>query len=112
MKCDLPSYFYANNSRQQQFQIFSAEVADEAVVGVDDGVSEVALGVLEREDFFFDGVAGDDAISEDLPSLADAVRAVNGLGLDRRVPPGIEQVDVFSRRQVQSQSAGLQTDQE
>src|SRR5215467_7036444 len=94
-------------SRQQQFQILSAQVADQAVVRVYDGVGEVALRALEREDFLFDGVAGDDAVSEDLPGLADAVRAVNRLRLDRRVPPGVEQIDVFGRSQVQSQSACL-----
>src|SRR5262249_480750 len=107
-----PSCFHTSHSRQQQFQIFFGQVADEAVVGVDDGVGEIAFGVLEREDFFFDCVAGDDAVSEDLSRLAEAVRAVNRLCLDRWVPPRVKQIDVFGRRQVQSQSACLQADQE
>ncbi len=44
--------------------------------------------------------------------LADAVRAVDGLGLDGRVPPGIEQVNIFGSGQVKSQAAGLEADQE
>ena len=44
--------------------------------------------------------------------LADAVRAVDGLGLDGRVPPRVEQVDVLGGGQVQAQAAGLEADQE
>ena len=44
--------------------------------------------------------------------LADPVRAVDGLGLDGRVPPGVEQVDIFGGGQVQAQAAGLEADQE
>ena len=36
---------------------------------------------------------------------------VNSLRFDRRVPPGIEQKDVFCCRQVQAQPTGLQADQ-
>ncbi len=43
--------------------------------------------------------------------LADAVRAVDGLGLDGRVPPGVEQVNIFGRGQVQAQAAGFEADQ-
>ena len=44
--------------------------------------------------------------------LADAVRAVDGLGLDGRVPPGVEQEDVVGGGQVQAEAAGLEADQE
>ena len=56
--------------------------------------------------------AADQAVGEDVLGLADPVRAVDGLGLDGRVPPGVEQVDVFGRGQVQAQAAGLEADQE
>ena len=82
------------------------------VVGVEDGVGEVALLLLEFEDLLLDGVAADQAVGEDPLGLADPVRAVDGLGLDGGVPPGVEQVDVAGRRQVQAEAAGLQADQE
>ena len=43
--------------------------------------------------------------------LADAVRPINSLGFDGRVPPRVEEVNVFSGSQVQSQAAGLKADQ-
>jgi len=38
------------------------------------------------------------------------VRAVDGLGLDRRVPPGIENEDIIGGGQVQPQAARLEAD--
>ena len=80
--------------------------------GVEDGVGEVALELLEFEDLFLDGVAADQAVGEDALGLADPVRAVDRLRFDGGVPPGVEQVDVFRGRQVQAEAAGLQADQE
>jgi hypothetical protein len=98
--------------RQQQLQIFLAHAADEAVVGVDDGVGEVAFGFLELEDFFLDGVAGDEAVGEDLAGLADAVGAVDGLGFDSGIPPGVEQEDVIGGGEVKAEAAGFEADEE
>jgi hypothetical protein len=52
---------------------------------------------LEFEDLFLDCVARYESIGEDAIRLADAVRAINGLRFDRRVPPGIEQENILSR---------------
>ena len=38
--------------------------------------------------------------------------AIDGLRLDCRIPPGIEDEDVVGRRQVEAQAAGLEADQE
>ncbi len=70
------------------------------------------LLLLELEDLLLDRVAADQAVGEDVLRLADAVRAVDGLGLDGGVPPGVEQEDVLGGRQVQAEAAGLQADQE
>ncbi len=43
--------------------------------------------------------------------LPDAVRTVNCLGLDRWVPPGIEDEYIVGRRQVQSMPARLEADE-
>ena len=99
-------------SRQQQFQIFAAQVADQAVVGADDRVGQVALGLLQLQHLFLDRVPGDQPVGEDLAGLADAVGAVDRLRFDGRVPPGVEQEDVLGRGQVQAEAAGLQADQE
>jgi hypothetical protein len=99
-------------SRQQQLQILPREAGEEALVGLDDGVGEVSLGLLELQDLLLDCIAGDDAAGEDGPGLADAVGAVDGLGLDGGVPPRIEQVDVVGGGQVEPQPSRFQADQE
>ena len=100
-------------SGEQELQVVAGEgLDDHAVVGVEDGVGQVALLLLEVEDLLLDGVAADQPVGEDVLGLADPVRAVDGLGLDGGVPPGVEQVDVLGGGQVQAEAAGLQADQE
>ena len=52
------------------------QVTDQAVVLADDGGGQIALGLLQLEDFFLHGVARDQPVGENLPRLPDAVRAV------------------------------------
>ena len=54
----------------------------------------------------------DQPVGEHLARLADAVRAVDRLRLDGRVPPRVEQEHVVGRGQVQAEAAGLEADQE
>ncbi len=68
--------------------------------------------MLEAEDFFFDGVLGDDAAGVDGFVLADAVGAVDGLGFDGGVPPGVEEVDVVGGGEVEAEAAGFEGDEE
>lgn len=65
-------------------KILPAQAGEEAPVGFDDGVGEVALGLLEFQDLLFYGVAGDQAAGEDGAGLADAVGAIDGLGFNGR----------------------------
>ena len=43
--------------RQEHFEIFWRERSDQSAVGVEDGVGQVALLLLELEDLLLDGVA-------------------------------------------------------
>ena len=70
------------------------------------------LRLLQLEHLLLDRVARDQPVGEHAARLADAVRAVDRLRLDRRVPPRVEQEDVVGRGQVQAQAAGLEADQE
>ena len=97
--------------RQQQHQIFTGDVPDQVVVGANDRVCQVALCLLEGEDLFFDCVASNQSISKDAFRLADAVRAIDGLRFDRRVPPGIEQEDILGSGQIQTLTTSFQADQ-
>src|SRR5262245_15211923 len=99
-------------SGEQQLQILPRQAREQAMVGLDDGVGEIALGLLQLQDLLFNGVAGDDAAGEDGPGLADAVRAVDGLRLDGGIPPRIEQVDVVGGGEIEPQPSRLEADQE
>src|ERR1039457_2762529 len=77
--------------RQQEFEVFALQIANETVVFAQDGVGQIALGLLQLEHLFLHRVARNQAVGEDGARLADAVGAVHGLGFHRRVPPGIEQ---------------------
>src|SRR2546425_13173105 len=97
--------------RQQQFEILAAEACEHTVIAGDDGVGKFLFTFLKFEDFFFDGIAGDEPVCKYIARLPDAVAAVDGLCLNCGIPPGIEQEDVFRGGQVQTQAAGLETDQ-
>src|SRR4051812_12500751 len=47
------------DSGQQELQVVAGQVLEQTVVGVEDGVGEVALALLELEDLLLDGVAAD-----------------------------------------------------
>ena len=70
------------------------------------------FGLMQRDDFLFDGIGGYDAIDGDGFLLSDAVGAVARLLFDGRVPPRVEMNHIVGGSQVQTQSARLQTDEE
>src|SRR5678815_1181823 len=74
-------------------------------------VGERGLPVLQLPDLFLDRSESKHAIGDDRLRLPDAVRAIDRLRFDGRVPPGIEQDDVTRRGQVEAGPPGLQRDQ-
>ena len=83
---------------EKDLEVLAAERAQQSLVGADDRVGEVALGRLQLDDLVFHRVGGEQAIGEDVPRLADAVRAIDRLRFHGRVPPRIEQKDVVRVR--------------
>ena len=69
------------------------------------GIDESLFGLLEADDFFFDGACGDHFVDGGGLGLADAVGAVCGLGFDGWVPPGVEVDDGVCGGEVESVSA-------
>src|SRR5688572_16965760 len=107
----LPFRRRTESLRQQQLQVFPGQIMQQAIVRADDCVGKIALGALQLEDFFFHGLTRDQPVSKDLTRLANAVRAIDGLRFDRRVPPRVEQVNIFRGVQVETETARLQADQ-
>src|SRR6266481_250421 len=97
---------------QQQFQVFRAQVSNHAVPGADYCGGKVALSFLQLQNFLFNGVAGNQSIGEDGPSLPNAMRAVYGLRFNRGVPPRIENEYILGGGEIQAQTSCLQTDEE
>src|SRR5438093_2077145 len=75
-------------------------------------LGQLALGVNELIDLFFNRPAADELVHEHVPGLADAERTVGGLILDGWIPPAIEMHDMRSGSEVESGAAGLQRDDE
>src|SRR3984893_16274817 len=72
---------------------------------------KVALAAVESEDFLLDTILDDQAVDSDRPLLPDAMCAIGGLILDRRIPPGVEMDHVVGGGQVQSGAARLEADE-
>ena len=100
------------NLLKEESQVFLCQGANQAVVGVDDGLRQLFFCSLEFKDFFLDGIADDHPVCKNLARLAEPVCAVDRLGLDGRIPPWIQQKDVFRCRQVKPKSTCFQTHKE
>src|SRR5215213_8271219 len=72
----------ARGSGEEQFEVLAAEVADEAIVRVDDRVGQGPLVGLELEHLLLDRVARDQPVGEDRAGLADPVGTIDRLGLE------------------------------
>jgi hypothetical protein len=88
--------------RQQQLQMITAETSNDTVIGRDDRIRNLAFRSLKFENFFFDRVAGDKPVCEYVSGLADPVTTVDGLRFDCRIPPRIQQKNIFGGSQVPS----------
>ena len=75
-------------------------------------LSQLALGLLQCTNFLFDAVFDEQPIGDDRLLLAYAVGPVDGLIFNGWIPPRVKENDVAGRRQVESESAGPEGDQE
>ena len=76
---------------------------------MEDVVGNVTFFILQANNLLLNGMLGKHPNNGDILCLADAVSAVNGLFLDRGVPPGIQKDDIICRCQIKSKTAGFQT---
>jgi hypothetical protein len=67
---------------------------------------------LQGEDLFLDAAGHDQLVDEHRLVLPEAVGAVGGLVLDRRVPPRVVVDHGIGGGQVEAEAAGLEADQE
>ena len=76
--------------REQVFEVVFGETLSEAFFAqyVGDGLS---FALLEFPDFFFHRAWGNEAVSMDRSCLTDAVRTIDRLRFDCRIPPRVVQ---------------------
>jgi hypothetical protein len=67
---------------EQRQDILHAKLAD-CLAAHDDGVSELALRLLQLKDTFFDAVVNGEAIYDNVDRLIEAVETVDGLFFDK-----------------------------
>ena len=67
-------YFVRAFSAEKKSKVFRAKIANEAVVGADDSLGEVAFCALKLEHLFFDRIPRDEPVDENRSRLADALR--------------------------------------
>ena len=79
---------------------------------LDDGVGEGGFVALEGEDFLLHGVGGDEPVGDDGLGLADAMRAVDGLSFDGRIPPRIAEDNVAGGGEVEAGAGGFEREEE
>lgn len=70
------------SSGQKQLEVLTPERADQALIGRDDGVGQLPLGLLQLQDFLLHGVLGDQPVGEDGARLPDPVGAVEEVSVD------------------------------
>ena len=97
--------------REQIFQFRLREAAGEAFFAqhVSDGFG---LALLQFPNFFLHRAGRDEAVCVDGLCLAHAMRAVNSLRLDGRIPPRIVKHHVARVRKIQARARSAQTEQE
>ena len=83
------------DSHEEEGEIPDAQTSDTlACVLVQRAIDQLALLLLQSHDAVFDSILDQDTMNLDLPTLADAVCAVNRLLLNVRIPEGVQQDDV------------------
>src|SRR5438105_6791401 len=100
------------SSSEQQLQLRSSDLRQRALILAENCVCQVALRALQLENLFLDRVACHQAAGDHVPLLSDAVSAVDGLGLDGRIPPRVEEKHVLGGRQIEPMTASPQADEE
>src|SRR5699024_2883632 len=73
---------------------------------------QFGLLLLQRQNLLLDRILGDEAIDHDAACLSDPMRAVDRLGLGRRVPPRVEQKHIVGLGEGETEAAGLEADEE
>ena len=81
------------------------------VATFEQGICHILFGLMQRDDFLFDGIGGYDAIDGDGFLLSDAVGAVARLLFDGWVPPRVEMNHIVGGSQIETGAARLETDE-
>src|SRR3954468_19387725 len=99
------------SSGKEQLEFLAADLGQRALILAEDRVGEIALRALELEDLLLGRPLRHEPRGDHIALLANAVRAVDRLRLDRGIPPGVEEKDVVGRGEVEAVAARSEADQ-
>ena len=99
-------------SPQQFLDLLPIERIGEGFLAFQRGRDDFPFAILQGQDLFFNGIAGDQFVAGDHFGLPNAVGAAGGLVFHGRIPPRIEMDDRVGAGEVQAYAAGFQADEE
>jgi len=97
---------------EQERQIFASERGEWPRIAAHNCISEIAILLLQFDHAVFDCSSTHESDGVHGASLSDAMGAVDRLGLDRWIPPRVEQDDAFGALEVEPDAASLQAEEE
>src|SRR5688572_33408513 len=102
----LGSWAEFSSSLEQTLNLLPREVVRQRLLSAESGFDDGALLLLERQNLLLHRAARDELVAGHHARLADAVRAIRGLVLHRRVPPRVEMDDRIRAREREANAAG------
>src|SRR5437764_2758374 len=96
---------------EQTLNFLPRQVVRQRLLAAEGGLDDGALLFLQRQNFLLHRAARDKLVAGHYPGLADAVGAVRGLVLHRRIPPRVEMNDCVRAGEREAHAAGLEADE-
>src|SRR3954465_96003 len=89
-------------SAEEHLQLFTADLRQHSLILPQYCVGQRAFRRLQLENLLLYRAARDESRCDDVARLADAMRAIDRLCFNGRIPPGIEQVHVVRGGEIQT----------
>src|SRR6266550_3079928 len=96
---------------KQTLNFLPRQVVRQRLLAAEGGLDDGALLLLERQNLLLHRPARDELVAGHHAGLADAVCAIRGLVLHRRVPPRVEMDDRSRAGEREAHAAGLEADE-
>src|SRR5258705_7481904 len=96
---------------KQTLNFLPRQVVRQRLLAPEGGLYDGALLLLQRQNLLLHRATRDELVAGHHTGLADAVGAVRGLVLNRRIPPRVEMNDCVRAGERETHAAGLEADE-